>query len=286
MSPELSATYERDGVVCLRGCFNAAWVARAAAGLERQSSAPGPLSQVFPARKGSGAFLSHLHGWRRDPDVRAVALDSPLPQAVAEILGVSELRLFYDQSFTKEPGADAPTPWHQDLTFWPVQGGPLVSAWIALDHVDGESGAVHFLRGSHLLPERYRPTQPDTPETRMLANMQLPPAPDGWAVSEPTGSASTSPPATFCSSMPAPFMAPAATAAPTALVGRSPSATPARACAGWTARTRWPLSSRSRCARAIRFQAGTSRLRGRAEPHDLVDPSRTCSRGIQQLMYS
>jgi len=185
MSPELSATYERDGVVCLRGCFNAAWVARAAAGLERQSSAPGPLSQVFPARKGSGAFLSHLHGWRRDPDIRAVALDSPLPQAVAEILGVSELRLFYDQSFTKEPGADAPTPWHQDLTFWPVQGGPLVSAWIALDHVDGESGAVHFLRGSHLLPQRYRPTQPDTPETRMLANMQLPPAPDGWAVSEP-----------------------------------------------------------------------------------------------------
>lgn len=185
MPDELASTYARDGVVCLRGCLNQGWVARAVAGLERQNAAPGPLSQAFPARRGSGAFLSHLHGWRHDPDIRAVALQSPLPQAVAEVLGVEELRLLYDQSFTKEPGADAPTPWHHDITFWPVAGGPLVSAWIALDEVDGDSGAVHFLVGSHLTPARYRPTQPDTPETRMLANMHLPQAPDGWAVPSP-----------------------------------------------------------------------------------------------------
>ncbi len=185
MPDDPAAAYARDGVICLRACLDAGWVARAVAGLERQNAAPGPLSQVFPARRGSGAFLSHLHGWRHDPDIRAVALESPLPQAVAEIMGVAKLRLLYDQSFTKEPGADAPTPWHHDITFWPVDGGPLGSAWIALDHVDEDSGAVHFLAGSHLSPARYRPTQPDTPQTRTRANMQLPPAPDGWTVSEP-----------------------------------------------------------------------------------------------------
>jgi ectoine hydroxylase-related dioxygenase (phytanoyl-CoA dioxygenase family) len=180
-----AAAYARDGVVCLRGLLDAGWVARALAGLERQNAAPGPLSQAFAAGRGRGAFLSHLHGWRRDPDIRAVALESPLPQAVADVLGVDALRLFYDQCFTKEPGADAPTPWHHDLTFWPVEGGPLASAWIALDAVDGESGGVSFLGGSHLSPARYRPTQPDTPETRRLANMHLPPAPDGWAAPGP-----------------------------------------------------------------------------------------------------
>lgn len=178
---DLAALYARDGVVCLRGLLGADWVARARAGLDRQNAAPGPLSQVFPGRRGEGAFLSHLHGWRRDPDIRAVALESPLAPTVAAIMGEPQLRLFYDQSFTKQPGADAPTPWHHDLTFWPVRGGALASAWIALDPVDAESGAVHFLAGSHRSPARFRPTQPDTPAARRLMNMALPPAPNGWA---------------------------------------------------------------------------------------------------------
>ena len=177
---ELAAAYAKDGVVCLRGVLDANWVARARAGLERQNASPSPLSQIFPARSGKGAFISHLHGWRRDKDIRAVALQSPLASAAAAIMMETELRLFYDQSFTKEPGANAPTPWHHDLTFWPVTGGKLASAWIALDPVDADSGAVHFLAGSHLSPARYRPTQPDTPAARELVNMDLPQAPNGW----------------------------------------------------------------------------------------------------------
>jgi ectoine hydroxylase-related dioxygenase (phytanoyl-CoA dioxygenase family) len=179
MADALAAAYAADGVVCLRACLDAGWVARARAGLERQNASPGPLSQRFPGRSG-GAFVSHLHGWRRDADIRAVALESPLPNACAAAMGEPVLRLLYDQSFTKEPGADAPTPWHHDLPFWPVDGGPLASAWVALDPVDAESGAVAFWRGSHLWPHRFRPTQPDTPATRQLRNMDLPPAPNGW----------------------------------------------------------------------------------------------------------
>lgn len=175
------ATYARDGVVCLRGLLDACWIGRALAGLERQNANPGPLSQSFPARNGKGSFVSHLHGWRHDLDIRAVALESPLATSVATIMCEPELRLFYDQSFTKEAGANTPTPWHHDLTFWPVTGGPLASAWIALDPVNTESGAVHFLAGSHRDAARYRPTQPDSPNTMRMANMKLPLAPDGWA---------------------------------------------------------------------------------------------------------
>jgi len=185
VADDISARYAADGVICLRQCLSADWVARATAALDRQNASPGPLSQIFPASGGKGAFVSHLHGWRRDPDLRAVALESPLAAAVAATIGADRLRLFYDQSFTKEPGADAPTPWHHDITFWPVSGGPLASAWIALDPVDAESGAVHFVRGSHLAPDLYRPTQPDTPDTRTLTNMELPPAPNGWAIDPP-----------------------------------------------------------------------------------------------------
>lgn len=176
----LAGRYARDGVVCLRKCLSTEWLARARAGVERQNAEPGPLSQRFQGRSGPGAFLSHLHGWRHDPDIRAVALESPLAAACARVMQSRRLRLFYDQTFTKEPGADAPTPWHHDMPFWPVAGGRLASAWIALDPVDSESGAVAFWRGSHLWTERFRPTQPDTPETRRFLNMDLPLAPSGW----------------------------------------------------------------------------------------------------------
>lgn len=178
--PALTERFAADGVVCVRRCLSSHWVERARAGLDRQNASPGPLSQRFPARSGSGAFVSHLHGWRHDPDIRAVALNGPVPGLCRAVMQARALRLFYDQSFTKEPGADAPTPWHHDISFWPVSGGALATAWIALDPVDAESGAVAFWRGSHRWPQRFRPTQPDTPETALLRHMNLPPAPDGW----------------------------------------------------------------------------------------------------------
>ncbi len=182
MADAHALAYAQDGVVYLRDCLDKAWVARALAGVERLNAAPGPLSQVFPARTGAGAFISHIHAWRRDADIRAVALDSPLAGQFAAVIGAAQLQLLFDQSFTKEPGANAPTPWHHDISFWPVNGAPLVSAWIALDEVDADSGAVNFIRGSHLWAQRFRPTQPDTPEIRLLVNMGLPAAPNGWDV--------------------------------------------------------------------------------------------------------
>jgi ectoine hydroxylase-related dioxygenase (phytanoyl-CoA dioxygenase family) len=59
------------------------------------------------------------------------------------------VRLYHDQALCKEPGG-GPTPWHQDQVYWPLEGAPALTLWIALVPIDESMGPLRFARGSHL----------------------------------------------------------------------------------------------------------------------------------------
>ena len=99
-----------------------------------------------------------MYMWRRDPEFRAAALESPAPAIAAQLMGSASADFFYDQLFVKEPGTAHPTPWHQDQPYWPVKGWQITSVWIALDPIDRSNGAVEFIAGSHRWGVNYRPT--------------------------------------------------------------------------------------------------------------------------------
>ncbi|KAM7389606.1 hypothetical protein PAMP_023571 [Pampus punctatissimus] len=47
--------------------------------------------------------------------------------------------------------------WHQDMRYWGIAGGPVVSVWLALDDSLKENGALQVIPGSHgagMLPHR------------------------------------------------------------------------------------------------------------------------------------
>ncbi|XP_062857013.1 probable alpha-ketoglutarate-dependent hypophosphite dioxygenase [Trichomycterus rosablanca] len=47
--------------------------------------------------------------------------------------------------------------WHQDMKYWGLDGGPVVSVWLALDDAQEDNGALQVIPGSHfsgLLPHR------------------------------------------------------------------------------------------------------------------------------------
>ena len=50
-----------------------------------------------------------------------------------------------------------PTPWHQDIPFWPFQGDQICTLWLALDEVSADSGAVEYVKGSHRWGKKYQP---------------------------------------------------------------------------------------------------------------------------------
>jgi ectoine hydroxylase-related dioxygenase (phytanoyl-CoA dioxygenase family) len=153
------ATYRRDGVVCLRGMFDAAWCTTLHdAALEVMASGRGRVREPKLER---GRFYSSVY--LADQDTRFARLRdlSPAPQIAATLMQADTVRYFYDQLFIKAPGTAAPTPWHNDLPFWPFQGEDLISIWIALTPVSRETSGVQYVAGSHRWGRMFRAITPD-----------------------------------------------------------------------------------------------------------------------------
>ncbi len=104
-------------------------------------------------------YFHRLRVWEDDPTLKSFCLDSQAPEIIAQLLETNRVNLFYDQVFTKEPGTAAPTPWHNDLPYWPIRGPGVVTFWLALDHIVADSGALELIAGSHRWDRWFQPFQ-------------------------------------------------------------------------------------------------------------------------------
>lgn len=46
-------------------------------------------------------------------------------------------------------GVDGPTPWHQDLPYFPIDRSGIVTCWMALEHLTPDMGTMRFMNGSN-----------------------------------------------------------------------------------------------------------------------------------------
>lgn len=97
-------------------------------------------------------FLFNL--WRFDERFRRVAFDPSIVALAQDLLECSEILLMEDNAIVKLPHT-GPLPWHQDFSYWPIaESSAAVTAWIALDAISAENGAMQLAPGSHDLGER------------------------------------------------------------------------------------------------------------------------------------
>lgn len=155
LTDDAITTFIRDGAICLRNVIDEATREKLCAAIERDILDPGPFFHNYQIEK--GRFHGNSLCWPRHAEFRDYVLHSPLPQLAASLMGARRLNLVYDQLFVKEPGTEAPTPWHQDLPVWPLEGDQIVSFWLALDPVTAASGAVEYVRGSHRWNRLFQP---------------------------------------------------------------------------------------------------------------------------------
>ena len=137
------AAFERDGAIRLE-----AVIADAVVAALRDS--------VDAACAQSENYFRRQRVWEYDPVCRDYCLDSAAAQLAAMLMRSNKVNLLYDQVFAKAAAGPA-TPWHNDLPYWPVRGGPVISVWLALDAVKFESGALEFIAGSHRWNRWFQP---------------------------------------------------------------------------------------------------------------------------------
>ena len=146
-----------DGAIALRGVVDAGWRRVLAGAIEADIADPGPFFHGYEPENGRGRFHGNLRTWEWHEGFRRFCFESPLPGIAQRLLRSRKINLFYDQLFVKEPDTANRTRWHNDQPYWPIDGRQVLSFWVALDPTDRESGALEFVRGSHLWGRFFQP---------------------------------------------------------------------------------------------------------------------------------
>lgn len=104
-----------------------------------------------------GHFMLDTTTWWRNATIRRLALDSCLPGIAAQLLRASKINYCDDQIFVKAAGTADRTAFHQDYTYFQMRGWQGCVMWISVDHADATSGALSYVRGSHLWGREFLP---------------------------------------------------------------------------------------------------------------------------------
>ncbi len=154
----IRATYLQDGYAQLNAFLDASSIKELHRNLDRfinTTVAKMPAEQVFYENKNDYVSLKQIqHLELHDKWFHTLFTDSPFRRLAETLLG-SECVPMNLQYFNKSPGANKPTPPHQDGYYFMITPCEAVTMWLALDEVDNENGCIRYLPGSHrngLLP--------------------------------------------------------------------------------------------------------------------------------------
>jgi ectoine hydroxylase-related dioxygenase (phytanoyl-CoA dioxygenase family) len=162
--PGAAEALNGDGVVCLRSAFDKSWLSTIETGIADAVGGASADVDVVHRDGDEGSFSFSSGAWNSVEGFRSFIFDSRLPDLVWSLLDSSELVLFYDFLLIKQARSDtASTPWHQDHSYYPIDGVKVVNSWVALDDIPVET-ALRFLAGSHRAQVLYRAVDFDDPE--------------------------------------------------------------------------------------------------------------------------
>lgn len=151
--------FNDDGVTVLRGVF-ADWVETLRAGVAANIDDPDPNARIYRGENGGGRFFVDYCNWARIPEYKDFIFNSPAADIGAELMDSRAVQLFHEHVLVKEAATGVPTPWHQDMPYYCVDGPKTVSIWIPLDEVPRET-TLEFIAGSHKWGKSYRPQRFD-----------------------------------------------------------------------------------------------------------------------------
>ena len=176
------AQFQRDGVVVVRNAISHHWVDRMMRAAEQQIAAPSRWKNDQPSPDGEGRLFTDRYLWRDHEAFRAFAFESGIAGIVGQLMQSGSARLYFDHLLVKEPNTEAPTPWHQDVPYWPFLGRKIASAWVALTDATVQGSAMEFVRASHNDGNYYAPevfgNAEDNPSAHWQTKSNNTPVPD------------------------------------------------------------------------------------------------------------
>ncbi len=127
------------------------------AGIVQHMKASGKPLLLDDAKVASGSFLLDTGIAARLRDFRRLSVSGAVPEIAGALLESEKVNFFGDQIFVKEPQTRERTAFHQDATYFEIDGDRCCVMSIPVDPVTLEGGVTQYVRGSHRDGRLYQP---------------------------------------------------------------------------------------------------------------------------------
>ena len=150
--------YNNNGVVVLRNIVNIKWINILKRGLRKNFQNPSKYKCVYEQNNKKELFYDDYCNWNKIDEYKNFIFNSGISNIAKQLMQSKKVNLFHEHVLVKEIGSKKRTPWHQDQSYYCVNGRDNCSLWIPLDEVSKNS-SPEFVIGSNKWNKQFLPTK-------------------------------------------------------------------------------------------------------------------------------
>ena len=182
ISKNIIDAYHEDGVICLKGIVQSSWLNKIEEGIDlfhkikKTDNDPSNVTVKYDSDDGLFHYATSM--WKSIEPFRSFIFDSGMAQKFGEMLESKFLNLYYDFLLIKEAGCkSAITPWHQDHSYYCLNGKKIINCWTALDTIPKQT-ALQFIKSDSELNYVHQATHFDPNKEYKNTDRTRPQIPD------------------------------------------------------------------------------------------------------------
>ena len=151
-------SFQLNGVVYLKNIIPKEWLNILSIGITKNFNNPSKYKCVYEKSGSKELFYDDYCNWQRIREYKNFIFNSNIALIASKLMKSKKVNIFHEHVLIKEVGARKITPWHQDQSYYCVQGKQNVSFWIPLDKVLKNS-SPEFILKSHKWTQKFLPTK-------------------------------------------------------------------------------------------------------------------------------
>ena len=150
--------FSNYGVVFLKNIIDKKWIKELQKGVELNFKNPSKYKCVYEKKNDKEIFYDDYCNWQNIKEYQNFIFNSGIARIAKELMQSKKVNLFHEHVLIKEAESQKKTPWHQDQSYYCVNGKDNCSIWIPLDPVL-KNVSPEFIEGSHNWNKQFLPTK-------------------------------------------------------------------------------------------------------------------------------
>ena len=150
--------YLNNGVTILRNVISEEWLKKIEIGIEKNFKNPSIYKCVYEKTNNRELFYDDYCNWKRIKEYKKFIINSNIAKIAKKLMKSNKVNLFHEHVLIKEIGSKKKTPFHQDQSYYCVNGKDNCSIWIPMNNIN-KNTCPEFIVGSHLWNKKFLPTK-------------------------------------------------------------------------------------------------------------------------------